>query len=175
MLTLHRHTVSLLMIVVYLVIVLSPLLSLAASAVHGEHVAGECSGECSLDGCSAERSANHTCCCWQKKAARSANANIGSGADCCAVKPPHDAPPAATVQPHQEDAQKPLATVLRSKRCGSASHLLVLTIEASHLPSCYAAALVAPRQGNLPVISPLHPLSRLREAPEPPPINLFIS
>ncbi len=53
---------------IYFMIALSPL---ASPAMHSKVVAhaitGECSGDCSICGCSVERSANHTCCCWQKK------------------------------------------------------------------------------------------------------------
>lgn len=66
--SLTRYISALVLATLYLLIVLSPLAPLAASpAVTLHALSGECSGDCSLCGCSAERSASHSCCCWQKK------------------------------------------------------------------------------------------------------------
>lgn len=54
---------------VYMLIVMSPLASLA---MHSKTVvlvvAKECSGDCDICGCSQESRANHTCCCAKKTA-----------------------------------------------------------------------------------------------------------
>jgi hypothetical protein len=62
------NIVALLLSVIYIMISLSPLAPLtlrSASLAHA--VAGECSGNCDICGCSAERRASRTCCCWIKK------------------------------------------------------------------------------------------------------------
>ena len=64
----NRYITSLLLTAIYMVIVFSPLAPLAMQSKLVAHaVTGECSGNCKVDGCSLERSATHTCCCWQKK------------------------------------------------------------------------------------------------------------
>ena len=63
-----RYIVSLLLTVIYILINLTPLASLALLSPTVAHaVTGECSGNCDICGCSAERRANHTCCCCLKK------------------------------------------------------------------------------------------------------------
>ncbi len=64
----HRYISAFVLCVIYGLIVLSPLAPLALrSAVIAHALTGECAGECGLCGCAPERSASHTCCCWQKK------------------------------------------------------------------------------------------------------------
>jgi hypothetical protein len=78
------------MMVIYLVIALSPLTSLAMhSKVVAHAVAGECSGECDICGCSPESRASNTCCCSKK---RQQQAHIheedqDNTPDCCKKKP----------------------------------------------------------------------------------------
>jgi len=63
-----RHITALLLTAVYAMIILSPLAPVALKSPRVAHaVTGECSGNCGICGCSAERRANHTCCCWMKK------------------------------------------------------------------------------------------------------------
>jgi hypothetical protein len=63
-----RKMISLLVTVIYLLITMSPLVPLALKSPRVAHaVTGECSGDCNICGCSPERRANHTCCCWLKK------------------------------------------------------------------------------------------------------------
>ena len=65
----HRHISAFVLWVIYGLIVLSPLATQMAlrSPVIAHALTGECAGECGLCGCAPERSASHTCCCWQKK------------------------------------------------------------------------------------------------------------
>ena len=66
--SLPRSIPALVLVILYVLIVLSPLAPLALRSVVVAHaLSGECAGECGLCGCAPERSANHTCCCWQKK------------------------------------------------------------------------------------------------------------
>lgn len=56
------------MTALYLLISLSPLASISSLAKpFFQAAATECSGDCRLCGCSTERSASRTCCCWQKR------------------------------------------------------------------------------------------------------------
>ena len=63
-----HYLAALLFTAVYMVIIMAPLAPLAmrsAAVVHA--MTGECVGDCAICGCSPERSASHTCCCWKKK------------------------------------------------------------------------------------------------------------
>lgn len=65
--SLPRCIPALVLVILYALIVISPLAPLALrSAVVAHALTGECAGDCSLCGCAPERSASHTCCCWQK-------------------------------------------------------------------------------------------------------------
>lgn len=68
MLRLPRFIPALVLVVLYAMIVTSPLAPLALRVPMIAHaLTGECTGDCTLCSCSTERSASHTCCCWQKK------------------------------------------------------------------------------------------------------------
>jgi hypothetical protein len=80
--------VAVILLVIYSLITVSPLAPLTLKSPKAAHaVTGECSGNCDICGCSAERRANHTCCCWQKKL----KPRHGSDkvADCCKKKVRH--------------------------------------------------------------------------------------
>jgi hypothetical protein len=65
---LSRYIPALVLIILYALIVLTPLAPLALrSATIANVITGECAGDCAICGCSPERSGSHTCCCWQKK------------------------------------------------------------------------------------------------------------
>jgi hypothetical protein len=65
---LRRSIIAPVLILIYSLIMLSPLAPLTMLSPTVAHaVTGECVGDCAICGCSAERKANHTCCCWQKK------------------------------------------------------------------------------------------------------------
>jgi hypothetical protein len=62
-----RSITALVNLALYLLIMAGPLAPLAVeSAGLGHATVAECAGDCSLCGCSAERSASHTCCCARK-------------------------------------------------------------------------------------------------------------
>jgi hypothetical protein len=64
----RRLSIFWLMIALYAVVVMSPLAPVAMRSAHLAHaLTGKCSGDCNICGCSLERRAAHTCCCWQKK------------------------------------------------------------------------------------------------------------
>jgi hypothetical protein len=59
---------ALILVLIYSLITLSPLAPLALKSPRVAHaVTGECSGNCEICGCSAERRVSRTCCCWIKK------------------------------------------------------------------------------------------------------------
>lgn len=63
-----RSTIAGILAVIYLIISLSPLASLAIYSKSMAHaLTNECSGDCNICGCSAESRANRTCCCARKK------------------------------------------------------------------------------------------------------------
>ncbi|HEY4743840.1 MAG TPA: hypothetical protein VIH45_04220 [Desulfuromonadaceae bacterium] len=84
-----RNITALVLAGMYLAIVMGPLAPLAMhSKVVAHAVTGECSGDCDICGCSPERRANHTCCCYLKKQ-REAHAHDECDTrvpDCCKQK-----------------------------------------------------------------------------------------
>jgi len=65
---LSRFISAIVLVALYAMIVMSPLAPLALRSPVGTHaITGECASDCSICGCSPDRSANHTCCCWQKR------------------------------------------------------------------------------------------------------------
>jgi len=76
--------------VMYLLVVLSPLMSLPFHSLSSAHAAtGECSGDCSICGCSLENRANKTCCCAQKlkQQTYAHEEDQDNTSDCCKKKP----------------------------------------------------------------------------------------
>jgi hypothetical protein len=72
--------------IVYMLIVMSPLASLAMHSKAVAHaVTGECSGDCDICGCSLESRSNHTCCCAKMKQQQANVTGIVSGL-CCSPK-----------------------------------------------------------------------------------------
>jgi hypothetical protein len=183
----NRYITSLLMTIIYMVIVFSPLAPLAMQAGHVAHAAtGECSGDCTIDGCSLERSAAHTCCCWQKKKHGADDAH----SDTCAIP---SAPVAETPKkradccdtsaqevPEKRDATKSAATsapnktkpvTVSSAPCGSGKLFAILSVETTqHLPFFFAGYIPSPKQSPLPLSTPDRLTSRFVDPPDPPPI-----
>jgi hypothetical protein len=82
-----RYIVALLLAIVYSLIIMSPLAPLALKSPRLAHaVTGECSGNCEICGCSPERRANHTCCCFLKKKHQHDHENVP---ECCKYKKRH--------------------------------------------------------------------------------------
>ncbi len=83
---LPRFIPAIVLIVIYSMIVLSPLAPIVLhSPVIAHAITGECVSDCSICGCSPERSANHTCCCWQKKRLHEQEADQDEP-ECCRKK-----------------------------------------------------------------------------------------
>ncbi|NVN89244.1 MAG: hypothetical protein HXX11_01460 [Desulfuromonadales bacterium] len=87
----NRSITALLMTVIYLLITLLPLAPLAMHSKSVAHaVTGQCSGDCDICGCSPERRASHTCCCWLNKLKKN-HAHLDDKKNvpsCCKNKPP---------------------------------------------------------------------------------------
>ncbi|MFA7060790.1 MAG: hypothetical protein WC156_08235 [Pedobacter sp.] len=65
---LPRRLIASVLGLLFLAIIFSPLANLGLhSAIIAHATNGECSGDCDICGCSPERRATHTCCCWLKK------------------------------------------------------------------------------------------------------------
>jgi hypothetical protein len=75
----HRNIIASILTAIYMMMAIGPQVSLALKSTGSATVAGECSGNCEICGCSTERRANHTCCCWEKKLRE----NRGHG--CCSA------------------------------------------------------------------------------------------
>ena len=79
-----RNIVALLLTLIYSLIIMSPLAPLALQSPRVAHaVTGECSGNCDICGCSAERRVSRTCCCFLKKKLQHDHKNVP---DCCKKK-----------------------------------------------------------------------------------------
>lgn len=75
---------------IYLIILLSPLISLATNSENGAFAATrECTGDCNLCGCSLESRASNTCCCSKKRQQRNRiyEEDKRETAGCCKNKP----------------------------------------------------------------------------------------
>lgn len=191
----HRYITSLFLTMVYLVIVFSPLAPCAIqSKVIAHAVAGECSGDCRIDGCSLERSADHTCCCWLKT--HQDDTTRQSPASCCiTARPKAGAITAKNSDGHcdhqdqslQEnrgkietadspDPQGKRATTVSSTPCGSGKLFALLNIDTTyHLPFLFSDEFSSPKQNILPVFPPQRLASRYGDPPDPPPIITIIS
>lgn len=65
---LPRFIPAIVLVVLYTMMVMSPLTPLVLrSPVIAHAITGGCVSDCSICGCSPERIASRTCCCWQKK------------------------------------------------------------------------------------------------------------
>lgn len=186
----YRSITSRLLIVIYLLIAFNPLtLSVMQSKLTTHAVIGECSGDCRIDGCSHERSASHTCCCWQKKhlhdddtqghsasgcgktgaVSHAAAVNHGS---CCTLhgKEAHENG-VETETAYTANSQAQHAIVVSSPPCGSGKEFTLLNGDTTnHLPFFYSSAIRSPEQRRLAASSPHILVSRPGDPPDPPPI-----
>lgn len=165
-----RYITSLLLTVIYLLIVLTPLAPLALQSRMIAHAAtGECSGDCRIDGCSLERSAARTCCCWQKKRSGQNEAHQPASHDCCGTEAPNP-PRSAEADSVTDSSSREKRTAISSAPCGSGKLFTLSNNEKSyHLPFSFSKAVSAPEQNSLTFISPNRLTSRHGEPPDPPP------
>lgn len=187
---LHLQRISFIMTAVYLLITLSPLASLSSrSHPFMQALAKECSGDCRQCGCSAERSAAHTCCCAQKRAAEAkkrqqcaVNSSLPTaaaaveqkpGGDCCnkyvqqyaAESTPVD----AALSDHRSDDNSQVVSISTCP-CGSGNDLTFSGSERSqHIPFRYLAGIPSQSVTQLTSLQPEQLASRAAEPPDPPP------
>lgn len=182
-----RHITSLLLTMIYLLFVLGPLAPLAMkSKVVAHALTGECSGDCSIDGCSHERSAAHTCCCWQKKrrelitqqtnqdeyAVKTA-ASPAKIAGCCAAASQHTHE-AAEPASEPDRASKKKRTAIGTTPCGSGKLFTLSNGEdGCHLPFSFCNETPSPELTAHSCTTPGSLISRLGDPPDPPPIITF--
>lgn len=187
----YRYITSLLLTNIYLLIVAGPLAPLAMQSKSVTHaVTGECSGDCRIDGCSSERSATHTCCCWQKKQREASASHNLSHSDVHDTSPP----PSAEVSTKRSDCcpvddqgthaneveskavsndspQKKSTAAVSNHPCGNGKLLALLSTETTqHLPFFFAGEARSPEQTLLTFCTPASLTSRLGDPPDPPPI-----
>lgn len=181
-----RQTVALVITTVYLLAVVSPLASFAIQSRQMKVITGKCSGDCRLDGCSSERSAAHTCCCWQKKQDETRKPRLHFISGCCAKKPAEPpkimagccAPKGQNVKSEGPRSESVPGDSLPKKRvtiskspCGSGKLFALLNVESPpHLPIFFSEVIPVPEQSILPSIHPDRLTSRYGEPPDLPPI-----
>lgn len=180
----QHHIISRLLIVIYLLAVFSPVAPLVMHST-----ARECSGNCSTDGCSLERSAAHTCCCWRKKQRMSNSSQQQDNADCCATKRSKTMPPPTprvsccaprngntskerieSASTSSTDSQQQRTTSISTGTCGNNKLFTTGAPDnTQHLPCFFAAVTPAPRQSTLTFIPPNRLASQHGPPPDPPP------
>lgn len=141
---------------IYLLITISPLAPIAMRSKSVAHaVTGECSGDCDICGCSPERRASRTCCCWQKKLQhdRTRHEDEKGTASCCKTKPGGKKVEIACNCP-----------------CGSGKLLALWGLEKiQHLPFRFASGIPIPQENTTETATPERLTSRHGEPPDPPP------
>lgn len=189
-----RYITSLLMTAVYLLITLMPLAPLAMNSKWVAYaISGECSGDCAICGCSAERSAARTCCCWQKKLARQVADSFRKGSagkqqqtsakaatpSCCTKQQAHcdkdDQPAGEAGAEAAKTATGSQLAVITACPCGSAKHIALHGLEnIQHYPFIYAVNIPLAIPMQFSATLPAQLSSRDSEPPDPPPrIALF--
>ncbi len=186
---LPRYLTSLLMTVVYLLLTLSPLVSIGIQAQPFLQVLSrECSGDCGRCGCSAERSASRSCCCWQKKLAEAkkqramlnascslaTTASSKTAGDCCdkhSQQEDYDQEAVVTTPQTGNSPDNGSDTVgISTCPCGSDKDLAFSGTEKSqHIPFRYSGRMLLPQVTSFSFLQPERLYSRYCEPPDPPP------
>ena len=181
------------MTAVYLLLTLSPLVSMGMqSKPFFQALSRECSGDCRLCGCAAERSASRSCCCWQKilAAAKKQRADVAApcapatssaspkAASCCqkpATHEDHDNEAAASL-PADSRPEKATETVsISTCPCGSGKDLAFSgTEKPQHLPFRFLSGIPLQNATHFAHLQPERLSSRHCEPPTPPP-EIFTS
>lgn len=176
--------IVLLLCAVYTVIVLSPLAPLALkSPVLAHAITGQCSGNCDICGCSAERKASKSCCCWMKKK-RAEEVPPRSPLRCCSVEKPaccssgvKESEGVHSAEKMPDGAQeRPPEVFYRCSPCGKGSVTIFAgTGSYQHLPSLFCDKLSTRSESTLVNFHSAFFLSRYQEPPDPPPKLSFPS
>ena len=179
----RQQSISFILTAIYLLLTLSPLAPIAIRSNSPLHVIRiECSGDCRTCGCSAERSASHTCCCWQKRlsAAKAPQASAAKAARACCSRNAHcddhdnDAP--ALTQQENSPARETLTVIINICPCGSGKDLACAAEESTeHIPCRYSAGIPVQRAIQFAFLQPERLASRNCEPPDPPPKIYMLS
>jgi hypothetical protein len=153
-----RYIVALFLTVIYLLITMSPLAPLALwSPAVAYAVTGECAGNCDICGCSPERRASHTCCCWLKKLKKEHDHDQLT--DCCNKKQKSGKPELKCNCP-----------------CGSGKHIALWGADKNEQIPCKIIAGIPFSFGNLLAGNYNNRLTdRYGDPPDPPPKLTAIS
>ncbi|MRR54485.1 MAG: hypothetical protein EG822_08240 [Deltaproteobacteria bacterium] len=176
--------IVLMLFAVYTVIVVSPLAPLALKSPALAHaITGQCSGNCDICGCSAERRASKSCCCWMKKK-RAEEPRVRNSLRCCSVEKTDCCSSGAEESKGVQRAEKLPAGaqesqpefVYRCSPCGKGSVTLFAgTGSYQHLPYLFRENLSTPSESKLVNFHSEFFLSRYQEPPDPPPKLSFPS
>ncbi|RII28921.1 MAG: hypothetical protein CXR31_03345 [Geobacter sp.] len=148
-----RHIKALVLAVVYSLITLSPLEPLAfQSAAVAHTVMAECAGECSACNCSPERSASHTCCCWQKKLQDEHGQDQEQMPDCC-----------------RQMERDTTPTLTCTCPCGNENQLLFSDRESEQLPFTFNGGLPIVNESMIASLERSRQMDRHGAPPDPPP------
>jgi len=154
----RRSIIAGILTAIYFAISVSSLAPLALGSASAAHAtAGECSGNCEIDGCSPESRAAHTCCCWQKKIKELEEKKHGG---CCGKK-----------------SQQRAKTVLKCNcPCGKGMPLALFNAEKFEQLLCrFTAADVIPLEGQLTFLYHPRMITRSTEPFTPPPEHTLFS
>jgi|SRR6185369_6771498 len=157
---------------IYLLMVMSPLASLAMYSKTVAHaVTGECSGDCDVCGCSLESRANHTCCCAKKKLNRKRTANQ----DCCTDKTDKHAV-VGPVSQQKANAGRTETVYKCGCPCGTGKMLTLAGFGSNELIPTKTGEMPVPlSMATLFNAPPQFPASRHADPPDPPPRLLSFS
>lgn len=180
----RKPAIIILLFAVYTVIALSPLAPLALKSPTLAHaITGQCSGNCDICGCSAERRASKSCCCWMKKK-RAEELRSRSSLRCCSVEKTACCSSRAieikdvncSEMPPDETQENPPEVVYRCSPCGKGSVTFVAGAGSyQHLPYLFHENLSTPSASKLVNFYSEFFLSRYQEPPDPPPKLSFPS
>jgi hypothetical protein len=169
-----RYITALVLTGIYLLVTLSPLAPLAMFSPHVAHaITGECVGDCRICGCSPERSASHTCCCWQKKLK---NLNDKENVpECCRKKGHHAEHEQSTAScPNEQRSSHPRLTC--NCPCGSNKLVGLWGGEKfEQLPFHYSTDILATSEECLFIPHRDCLTDRVGDPPDPPPKLAYLS
>jgi hypothetical protein len=181
-----RRTLASMITFMYLLILLTPFT--LYSKVVAQAFTGECTGNCTIDGCSRKSRAGHSCCCAQKKQTDAGKQKFTEPTDkaVAEVKPSNSGRSSCCTQdssPHRHDKRK-LATAPHSEKrpkdpvvitccspCGKEKlHLFSVAGSSEILPYIYAERLISPsHEATRYTLLTRRMTSRHAEPPDPPP------
>ncbi|MDD2367607.1 MAG: hypothetical protein PHN84_15770 [Desulfuromonadaceae bacterium] len=180
------------MTIIYTAALLSPLASVASQIGTDRYaIAKNCSGDCTKDGCSPERSISRTCCCWQKKLLRKPHSiDYGNSArqekiqsGCCSAKPPvmpekvsccasdWSQDVSTNIEDSDSYSEESIETSVTSRSCGNGNPFVLLSSESTpHIPFHCLNSNYSPEIDSLSALLVGSLTSRYSDPPDPPPI-----